>query len=202
MIDIFRTKKPVIGMVHLLPLPGSPRHTDMHDVMTQARKDYQALKEGGVDGILIENLGDTPYSKDAVEPQTVSWMTKIALSIKSDLPFGVNVLRNDCTSALAIAHAAGGQFIRCNILTGAMATDQGIIEGKAAKVLRYRNILRADIKIFADVLVKHADPLVGSILEYADGCIVGTAFKKGGKIENPVDRERVAVFMKEVGELR
>ena len=151
-MEIFYTHFPVIGMIHLLPLPGSPGYTDIRTVIDRAHSDYTALREGGVDGILIENYGDTPYFKDAVEPHTISWMTTLILSLKCDLPFGVNVLRNDCKAALAIAHATGGTFIRCNILSGVMVTDQGLLEGKASHILRYRTVL-TDIKIFADILV-------------------------------------------------
>jgi membrane complex biogenesis BtpA family protein len=164
-MDIFPVKNPIIGMIHLLPLPGAPRYTDIQEVMHQAQKDYTALREGGVDSILIENFGDNPYLKDAVEPQTITWMTRIILSLKIDIPFGVNVLRNDCKAALAIAHATGGQFVRCNMLTGAMVCDQGIIEGKASKILRYRKMLQTDICIFADIQVKHASPLADQPLD-------------------------------------
>ena len=164
-MEIFPVKNPIIGMIHLQPLPGAPRYKDIQEVTHQAQKDYTALREGGVDGIFIENFGDNPYFKDAVEPQTITWMTRIILSLKIDIPFGINVLRNDCKAALAIAHATGGQFVRCNILTGAMVCDQGIIEGKASDILRYRKILDANISIFADIQVKHASPLVDQPLE-------------------------------------
>jgi membrane complex biogenesis BtpA family protein len=75
------------------------------------------------------------------------------------LPIGLNVLRNDARSAIAIATCVQAQFIRVNVLTGIMATDQGLIEGQAHQLLRYRRELGSDVKIFADVLVKHARPL-------------------------------------------
>jgi membrane complex biogenesis BtpA family protein len=75
------------------------------------------------------------------------------------LPIGINVLRNDALSGLAIASCVGAKFIRVNVLTGVMATDQGLIEGQAHQVLRYRRELGVDVKILADVLVKHARPL-------------------------------------------
>jgi len=75
------------------------------------------------------------------------------------LPVGLNVLRNDGRSAIAIASCVKAQFIRINVLTGVMATDQGLIEGEAHQLLRYRRELGSDVKIFADVLVKHARPL-------------------------------------------
>jgi uncharacterized protein len=75
------------------------------------------------------------------------------------LPIGINVLRNDGRSALAIASCVQAQFVRINVLTGVMATDQGLIEGQAHELLRYRRELGSDVKILADVLVKHARPL-------------------------------------------
>ncbi len=72
---------------------------------------------------------------------------------------GLNVLRNDAKSAMAIASCVRAQFIRVNVLTGVMATDQGLIEGEAHQILRYRRELGTDVKILADVLVKHARPL-------------------------------------------
>lgn len=158
--DIFSVKKPVIGVVHLLPLPGSPRFSSsMEEILERAVHDAKAYVTGGVDGLIIENYGDTPFYPGQVGPETVSAMTHIASRIKSDfdIPIGIQVLRNDARAALAIAKVIGGQFIRVNVLTEAMVTDQGIIEPKAYELLRFRKFLDAeDIKIFADVHVKHA----------------------------------------------
>ena len=130
-------------MVHLKPLPGSPSFSgDIDAVERDAMADARNLISGGVDAILIENFGDVPFQKN-VDAVTISAMTRIVRSIKelSDLPLGVNVLRNDAKAALAIATATGAQFIRINVHIGAMITDQGLIEGKAAETLRYREML-------------------------------------------------------------
>ncbi|MED5487217.1 MAG: BtpA/SgcQ family protein [Candidatus Thermoplasmatota archaeon] len=150
----------IIGMVHLKPLPGSPSFSgDIDAVERDAMADARNLISGGVDAILIENFGDVPFQKN-VDAVTISAMTRIVRSIKelSDLPLGVNVLRNDAKAALAIATATGAQFIRINVHIGAMITDQGLIEGKAAETLRYREMLGSDVAIMADVGVKHAMP--------------------------------------------
>ncbi|MFM6407839.1 MAG: photosystem I biogenesis protein BtpA, partial [Microcystis sp.] len=120
-----------------------------------------ALAAGGVDGLIIENFFDAPFTKQQVDPAVVSAMTLIVDRIKNlvVLPIGLNVLRNDAHSALAIATCVNAQFIRVNVLTGVMATDQGIIEGQAHELLRYRRELGSEVKILADVLVKHARPL-------------------------------------------
>jgi membrane complex biogenesis BtpA family protein len=130
-------------------------------VIARAEQEAAALASGGVDGILIENFFDVPFSKDRVDPAVVSAMSLVVQRVMNlvTLPVGVNVLRNDAHSALAIATCVRAQFIRVNVLTGVMATDQGLIEGQAHHLLRYRRELGSDVKILADVLVKHARPL-------------------------------------------
>jgi hypothetical protein len=160
--QIFKTLNPVIGVVHLLPLPTSPRWGgDLKVVIDRAEQEATALAAGGVHGIIVENFFDAPFPKNAVDPVVVSAMTLVVHQLKQmvTLPIGINVLRNDARSALAIASCVNAQFIRVNVLTGVMATDQGLIEGQAHELLRYRRELGSDIKILADVLVKHARPL-------------------------------------------
>ncbi len=255
--QIFANPYPIIGVVHLLPLPTSARWGgSLQVVIDRAEQEATALAAGGVDGIIVENFFDAPFVKDHVDPATVSTMTVVVQRLKSivNLPIGINVLRNDAHSAMAIAASTGAQFIRVNILTGVMATDQGIIEGKANELLRYRRELGYDIKIFADALVKHAYPLgqvdaatvvqetiergladavilsgwvtgdpptvqdlataraaaqgtpvlIGSgatwenitaLMKNADGVIVSSSLKRHGKINQPIDPNRVSQFV-------
>ncbi|MBD1823481.1 BtpA/SgcQ family protein [Cyanobacteria bacterium FACHB-63] len=163
--QIFKTQNPIIGVVHLLPLPTSPRWGgSLKTVLDRAEQEATALAAGGVDGIIVENFFDAPFPKDHVDPAVVSAMTVIIQRLQQmiTLPIGINVLRNDAQSALAIASCVQAQFIRVNVWTGIMATDQGLIEGRAHELMRYRRELGSDVKIFADVLVKHARPL-GSV---------------------------------------
>ena len=160
--QIFKTDNPVIGVVHLSPLPTSPRWKGkLKEVVARAEQEATALSAGGVDAIIIENFFDAPFTKDCVDPAIVSAMTLIVDRLKGMvmLPIGINVLRNDARSAMAIATCTEVEFIRVNVFTGVMATDQGLIEGKAHEILRYRRELGSDVAIFADVLVKHARPL-------------------------------------------
>lgn len=160
--QIFNTYNPIIGVVHLLPLPTSARWGgSLRAVIERAEQEATALAAGGVDGIIVENFFDAPFAKDCVDPAVVSAMTLIVDRIMNlvVLPVGINLLRNDAKSAIAIASCVNAQFIRVNVLTGVMATDQGLIEGQAHQLLRYRRELGTDIGIFADVLVKHARPL-------------------------------------------
>jgi membrane complex biogenesis BtpA family protein len=160
--QLFKTRTPIIGVVHLLPLPTSPRWGgSLKAVIDRAEQEATALASGGVDGIIVENFFDAPFTKNQVDPAVVSAMTVVVQRIQNlvTLPIGLNVLRNDAKSAMAIATCVRAQFIRVNVLTGVMATDQGLIEGEAHQLLRYRRELGSDVKIMADVLVKHARPL-------------------------------------------
>ncbi|HBC42048.1 MAG TPA: phosphorybosylanthranilate isomerase [Pseudanabaena sp.] len=162
LISLFDTPKPVIGVIHLLPLPTSPRWgSSLKEVIDRAEQEATALAAGGVQGIIVENFFDAPFTKDRVDPAVVSAMSLVVHRVKQmvGIPVGINVLRNDGHSAMAIASCVGAQFIRINVLMGVMATDQGIIEGDAYQLLRYRRELGTDVKIFADVLVKHAQPI-------------------------------------------
>ena len=154
--------RPIFGMIHLRPLPGAPLFAGSLDAVIEAAlADARALAAGGCDGMVFENFGDRPFFKDGVPPETVAAMTRLIADVTREvaLPFGVNVLRNDASSALAIAAATGAAFIRVNVHTGAMLTDQGIIEGRAAETLRLRARLAPHVLVFADHRVKHAAPL-------------------------------------------
>ena len=158
----FKTDRPIIGVVHLLPLPTSPRWGgSLKAVIDRAEQEATALASGGVNGIIVENFFDAPFPKDCVDPAVVSAMTLVVNRLMHlvTLPIGVNVLRNDARSALAIATCTNAHFIRVNVLTGVMVTDQGVIEGQAHDLMRYRRELGSEVKILADVLVKHARPL-------------------------------------------
>ncbi|MEX0935740.1 MAG: BtpA/SgcQ family protein [Gemmatimonadota bacterium] len=156
----FGAHTPLIGMVHLLPLPGSPGWSGpMNVVLKRVEHDVRALVEGGVDGVLVENIGDRPFHPDTVPPATVAAMTRavaLAVELADDRPVGVNVLRNDAAAGLAVAAATGAQFLRINIHTGSMFTDQGLIHGRAHETLRLRAQLAPDVLLLADILVKHA----------------------------------------------
>lgn len=165
--EIFGCAKPVIGVIHLLPLPGSARFGGrLEPIYLRAEQEAAALTSGGAAGIIIENFFDAPFCKNHVDAATACAMTVVVKRVMdmTQLPVGINVLRNDAHTALAIAAATGARFIRVNVFTGAMLTDQGIIEGEAQRLQLYRNQLQAQktVKIFADVLVKHADALVAN----------------------------------------
>jgi len=168
---VFSTKhKTLIGVVHLQPLPGSPRWRGTLDpVLEFAVNDARAYERGGAHALFIENFGDIPFTKGSVAPETIAAMAAAGRAIRQAvrLPIGFNVLRNDARAALALCAVCGGSFIRVNVHTGAMLTDQGLIEGNAYDTLRYRQRLCPRTRIFADVHVKHGVPLGNWTIEDA-----------------------------------
>jgi membrane complex biogenesis BtpA family protein len=130
-------------------------------VLRSAVEDALAYERGGAGALSIENFGDVPFTKGSVGPETVAAMTAAGRAVREavKLPLGFNVLRNDPRAGLALCAACGGTFIRVNVHTGAMLTDQGLIEGNACETLRYRRQVCPGAQILADVHVKHAVPL-------------------------------------------
>ena len=157
-------------MVHLLPLPGSPGFGgSFAEVVADASSRARTLADAGFPALMVENFGDIPFYADRVPAVTVAAMTRCVEAVidATGLPVGVNVLRNDVESALAIAAVTGARFVRVNVLAGTMYTDQGPIVGRAADVLRQRAALCPEVAIWADVLVNTrpasgTDPRPGS----------------------------------------
>ena len=164
-----KLERALIGMVHLSPLPGSPRWAgSMATVIDRALADARALADNGFDALLLENFGDVPFAPGRVEAATVAAMAVVADHVGRAvprLPLGVNVLKSDARAALAIATAVGARFIRVNVHAGAVLADQGLVHSDAYNTLRDRRMLGVDIAIFADVGGKHAVPLAPVDLE-------------------------------------
>jgi membrane complex biogenesis BtpA family protein len=195
-------KVPIIGMLHSPPLLGSAGYRGDFDSIRQfVLRDAELLRDGGVDGLMLENFGDTPFYPDRVPAITVAAMTALAVEVRQRiaLPLGINVLRNDGCSALAIAAVCGAEFIRVNVLCGARVTDQGLLQGIAHDLLRERTSLGCQhIRILADVDVKHSAPLAARPIEvetkdlveraHADGVIVS-----GQATGDPTDSSTLAI---------
>jgi uncharacterized protein len=160
-LSTFGHSKAVIGVIHCLPLPGSPKYDGAapEALIAHAVEEAQRYERGGVHGLIVENHGDIPFAKPAdLGPETAAMMSVIVDRVRARvaLPVGVNVLANGAIQALAIAHAAGGAFIRVNQWANAYVANEGLIEGPAAAATRYRSWLHArGVKVFADVHVKH-----------------------------------------------
>ncbi len=160
----------ITGVVHLRPLPGTTlggTSSSLAGIVDRARRDAHTLAEGGVNAIIVENFGDVPFARVHVEPYIVSAMTVAVEAViqESDLPVGVNVLRNDGAAAASIAAMTGASFIRSNIYVGAAITDQGLIQGNAFEVQAIKRLLGSTIDVWADIDVKHAGQVAPRLLE-------------------------------------
>jgi uncharacterized protein len=255
--DIFSNKKPVIGMVHLPPLPLSPlwQGAGTDELVDFALKDAKALADGGVDALIIENQNDQPFQTGQVSVAAVAFMAVLAREVKHavTIPIGVNILFNDWQAEISVAEAVKASFIRVEILVDTSWSDMGLLEACAPELLRLRSALHSTVNIFADVQGKyttpcvprplvesakdaqqrgladaiivtgsgtgHATPIdsirevkaavsipvlagsgttpenINDIFAVADGAIVGSYFKRDGRLQNPVDVERVRYFM-------
>ena len=170
----------LIGMVHLEALPGTPeaKHPPKR-IVERAVEDALVLAEAGFDAILVENMLDAPYMLREVGPEIIATMTAATGAIAQivDLPIGVQVLAGANRAALAIAHAAGGRFIRAEGFAYASVADEGILaEADAGPLLRHRRLIGADhIAIWADVRKKHSAHALTGDLSISE-LVSGTAF--------------------------
>lgn len=181
-----RSRPVLIGVVHLAPLPGSPRFAGtMGSILERAEADAAAFADGGADAVCVENFGDVPFRAEQVDPETIAAMALAVERVAEAAPtlaLGVNVLRNDARAGLGLCAATRAGFLRVNVHSGAAVTDQGLVEGRADRTLRERKRLGLDCVLLADVHVKHAAPLgpsnIGDAAEdaakrgLADGLIV------------------------------
>lgn len=162
--QLFSTPKPIIGMLHLLPLPGTPDYNhDFDRVIEHAVQTAVALEAGGVDGILVQNRGDKAFSKDISPPEIVAAMALIthAVSQAVRMPVGVHLLRNDIHGSLAVARLCGACFIRAAAVTGVTYLPQGIVEARPTETLHVRARLAAtDIAMLTDVASMHYRPFL------------------------------------------
>ncbi len=161
--EIFRTRRPVIGMVHCWPMPGAPGYTGygVKTIIEHALRDADALLRGGCDGLIVENMWDIPFrAGPQIQPESIATHAVVARAVKEQfaVPIGINLVHNGGVALLGIAIAAEANFIRVCMFTGAGVWDAGSWdEGCAADLLRRRKELHADsIKIFADVDKKHS----------------------------------------------
>ncbi len=162
-------RKPVVGMVQLPALPGGSRYRDttIDDVLGSALAEAEVLADNGVEALLVQNLGDLPVNSHATSVQ-VAWMTRVITEIRRrcDVPVGLNLLENDAEAMMAVASAAGADFVRIKIYVGAMVTPFGVESAQAFAAIRARTAWRADqVAIFADVHDRTGNSLVAGTLQ-------------------------------------
>ena len=160
MKSLFSRSKPIIGVIHVGALPGTPRSSQtVSELITSARNEARLYRDSGLDGIIVENMHDVPYLRGEVGPEIVAAMTTIATEVKAEcgLPLGVQILAGANIEAMAVAHAADLDFIRAEGYAYAHVADEGLIQASAARLLRFRKMIGATrVQVWADVKKKHA----------------------------------------------
>lgn len=162
---LFASKKTLVGVIHLPPLPGYPASPGIEKIIEKALRDLEALEAGPVDGVLVENEEDRPHRVEAGR-ETIAAMTRVARELVSaarKTEIGVEILLNDPEASLAAAAMAGASFIRTDYFVDPMERPEhgGPMRIDPEGLLRYRRSLGADaILILADVQVKYARMLV------------------------------------------
>ncbi|HEY8903026.1 MAG TPA: BtpA/SgcQ family protein [Chthoniobacterales bacterium] len=184
--ELFGRRCAVIGMVHTQALPGSPHHSlSTAGIIDGACREARLLAEAGVDALLIENMHDRPYLRGVAGPQVVSMMTAIACAIRReiDLPCGVQVLAGANEEAIAVALAAGLDFIRAEGFVFAHVADEGVIESCAGRLLRVRRSWGAEgVRIFCDIKKKHSSHAITADISLAETAKAAEFFCADGVI--------------------
>ena len=167
---IFSNEKPIIGMVHLRPLPGSPLYDKtnmpMQKMIELAVQEATILEKAGVDGVQVENIWDYPYIKGQdVGYETCAALTAATLAVNQSvsIPVGINCHLNGGHAAMATAVAAGARWIRVFEFISAYISYAGLTEGIGGSLARYRKFLDAnDVYFLCDVNVKHGSHFIVS----------------------------------------
>lgn len=159
---VFGSQKPIIGMIHLLPLPGAPHYGgSMEQIWDAALADLNALTEGGISAAIVENFGDVPYT-GAVDAVTVNAMAILLdrLMRVSRIPLGVNVQYNCTDAEWDLAYLTGAAFLRVEAFAEHRMGPNGIFPASAPSLMRRRAQYAGESMIFADIHVKHTFPMV------------------------------------------
>lgn len=167
--SLFNTTKPVIGMIHLKPLPGSPVYDGqgLKKVIDQALAEADSLVKGGVNAVQVENYNDPTYFPDVAPAETVASLSIVAHEVHSafpETPMGICLLA-DPIASIAVAHSSGAKFVRATVFTEASVDVSGLAIRRPHEILRYRKFLDPSIKIFADIHIKHSAPLARRPIE-------------------------------------
>jgi membrane complex biogenesis BtpA family protein len=177
-------------MVHVGALPGTPASSGrkLSELAGAAAAEAKLLIDGGFDGVIIENMHDTPYLKREVGPEIVAGMTAVAVGVRraigQDTPLGVQVLAGANRAALAVAHAAEANFIRAEGFVYASIADEGLLEtADAGELLRYRRAIGAEqVRILCDIKKKHSSHAITADVDLAETARAAEFFRADGVI--------------------
>ncbi|XP_066569782.1 uncharacterized protein F13E9.13, mitochondrial [Amia ocellicauda] len=181
-----RLKSNVIGMVHVKALPGTPlNRLTMAEITEEACRETEIYNEAGIDGLIIENMHDLPYTM-AVGPEVCASMTAVCTAVRQMcplLPIGVQILSAANQQALAVALASGLDFIRAEGFVFSHVADEGLLNACAGDLLRYRKQIGAEhIQIFTDIKKKHSSHALTSDVSLSETAKAAEFFLSDGLI--------------------
>ena len=183
--QLFSVDKPLIAMVHVPAMPGTPAYTGK-GIIAQAVAEAKMYHKMGVDGLLLENMHDTPYLRRLVGPETIAWMTAVSLAVKQavgDMSCGIQILAGANKAALAVAQAAGLQYIRAEGFVYGHLADEGWMDADAGELLRYRRQIDAeDILVLTDIKKKHSAHSATADISLAETAQAAAFFRSDGLI--------------------
>lgn len=185
--ELFGVPKVLVGMIHVAALPGSPlAGRPMREIVAHAVDEAKLLASFGFDAVMIENMHDRPYLRQAVGPEVVSAMTVVAAAVHEavDVPLGVQILAGANREAIAVAQAAGASFVRAENFVFAHVADEGLMpEADAGELLRYRREIGAEhVRILADVKKKHAGHAITADVSISETAKAAAFFGADGVI--------------------
>ena len=184
-LELFTTPKPVVGVIHVGALPGTPASALTVEALTElAVREAALYRDGGVDGLMVENMHDVPYLRGGVGPEVVAAMAVVARAVKSEarLPVGVQILAGANVESVAVAHAAGLDYVRVESYAFAHVADEGLIQSSAAEVLRFRKKIGADnVRVWADVKKKHSSHAITADVSLGETC-AAVEFMRGDAV--------------------
>lgn len=184
--SIFKTDLPVIGMIHLQSLPGTPMNVHSpSQIIDTALKEAEILKKAGIDSIMIENMHDVPYLNGSVGHEISTLMAIVAHNIKklTGLPIGMQILAGANKEALAASKAADIDFIRVEGFVFAHIADEGFMNAQTGELLRYRKQIAADhIAVFTDIKKKHSSHAITQDVSLLDTAKAAQFFLSDGVV--------------------
>jgi hypothetical protein len=159
-LRLFAQAKPIIGMIHVGALPGTPANKlTLARIVADAVREAKIYRSAGLDGVALENMHDVPYLRGGVGPEIVAAMSIVGQAVKAEFGgvTGIQILAAANREAMAVAHAAGLDWVRVEGFAFAHVADEGIIDSCAAELLRYRKQIGAEkIQVWADIKKKHS----------------------------------------------
>lgn len=184
--SLFGTPRALVGVLHVGALPGTPcNRASVEEIAEEAQSQARLYQSAGFHALMIENMHDRPYLKGSVGPEIVAAMAAVGREVRRvcPLPLGVQVLAGANREALAVAHACGAAFVRVEAFVFAHVADEGIMQGSAGELLRYRRLIGATkVRVLADIKKKHASHALTNDVDLAETARAAEFFEADGVV--------------------